>query len=92
MHDDAPRVQRGEMLWFDEKKDFGFILTDEGERLYVHRSGFAPGQAPVGRCAHLPVELTAVEQEGNRIATDVTMLEVDDVRRARRRRQSYRSS
>ena len=84
-------VQRGQMLWFDEKKDFGFIMTDDGERLYVHRSGFLPGQAPVGRCAHLPVQLTAVEEDGRRVAIDVSMLEVDDPRRARRRRQSYRS-
>jgi len=42
----------GTMLWFDEAKDFGFILTEEGERISVHRSGFLPGETPVGRCAH----------------------------------------
>src|SRR5205823_163337 len=28
-------VVDGTMLWFDESKDYGFILTDDGERLYV---------------------------------------------------------
>jgi hypothetical protein len=31
----------GTMLWFDEAKNYGFILTDDGERLYVHRSAAA---------------------------------------------------
>jgi hypothetical protein len=34
----------GRMLWFDEATGFGFILTEEGERIYVHRSGFLPGE------------------------------------------------
>ena len=38
---------QGKMLWFNEQKEHGFILTDEGERLYVHRDGFLPGQPPV---------------------------------------------
>ena len=40
---------QGKMLWFNEQKEHGFILTDEGERLYVHRDGFSPGEVPVGR-------------------------------------------
>jgi hypothetical protein len=47
------------MLSFDEAKDFGFILTEEGERISVHRSGFLPGQAPVGRCPRRAVRLPA---------------------------------
>jgi hypothetical protein len=27
------------MLWSDEAKDYGFVLTDDGERLYVDRAG-----------------------------------------------------
>ena len=26
---------KGQMLWFNEVKDYGFIMTDEGERLAV---------------------------------------------------------
>ena len=42
---------RGEMLFFNDTKSFGFIRTEEGERLYVHRDGFLPGTPPEGRCA-----------------------------------------
>lgn len=79
---------RGEMLWFDEKKDFGFILTEDGERLYVDRAGFLPGDAPVGRCAHMKV---AFEREGGSNGTPhavgVTLVEDEAPRRARMRRQ-----
>jgi hypothetical protein len=39
------------MLWFDEAKDYGFILTEDRERLYVDRDGFVERAAQVGRCA-----------------------------------------
>ena len=52
---------------------FGFILTEEGERISVHRSGFLPGEAPVGRCPRRAVRLTATVQNGKRVAVDVSM-------------------
>ena len=45
------QLSRGEMLWFNAVKNFGFITTDDGERLHVHRSGFSDGAVPEGRCA-----------------------------------------
>jgi cold shock CspA family protein len=39
---------KGTMLWFDEAKDYGFVLTDDYERLYVEHDGFVDGAAPVG--------------------------------------------
>ena len=33
----------GSMLWFNVEKGYGYIQTDEDERLYVDSSGFAPG-------------------------------------------------
>lgn len=80
------------MLWFDEAKDYGFILTDEGERLFVDRDGFVDGAAPVGRCAHLPVELHVAERDGRRIAVNVFLVPEKDQRRARRRTSGLRSS
>lgn len=62
------------MLWFDEAKDYGFILTDDGERLYVDRAAFVDGAAPVGRCAGRPVELRVEERSGKRIAVDVSLV------------------
>ena len=80
------------MLWFDEAKDFGFILTEEEERLYVHRDGFVDGAAPVGRCARRPVCLTVTERDGKRMATEVSLVADESPRRARRRSSAIRSS
>ena len=75
----------GEMLWFDEKKDFGFILTQDEERLYVHRSGFLPGQVPEGRCARTKVAFSRASLDGVAQAVSVTRVEEEAPRRARRR-------
>jgi hypothetical protein len=89
---EAGRAVRGSMLWFDEAKDYGFILTDEGERLYVARDGFVNGKAPVGRCARLAVELSVGEHDGERVAVNVSLVEDEPQRRARRRTSAFRSS
>jgi len=80
------------MLWFDEAKDFGFILTDAGERLYVDRDGFVERAAPIGRCARLPVELNIGERDGERIAVDVSLVEDKPGGRARRRSSAIRTA
>jgi hypothetical protein len=76
---------KGMMLWFHEAKGYGFVLTDEGERLYVDRNGFVDRAAPVGRCARLPVDLSVGKRDGERIATDVSLVSEEPKRRARRR-------
>ena len=84
---------RGTMLWFDEAKDYGFIRTEDEQRLYVDRDGFVDRAAPVGRCAGLPVELSVSERDGERIAVDVSLLPDQPApRRARRRSSGIRSS
>jgi cold shock CspA family protein len=77
----------GEMLWFDEKKDFGFILTQDEERLYVHRSGFLPGEVPVGRCARTKVSFEREVRDLDGVAHAVSVSQVEEAapRRARRR-------
>ena len=79
------------MLWFDEAKHYGFVLTDQGERLRVDRDGFVDGAAPVGRCARLPVTLRVRELDGQRIAVDVLLVPEESPRRARRRSSGPRS-
>ena len=77
------------MLWFNETKDFGFIETEEGERLYVHRKAFVAG-APVGRCAGLAVEFEITGADDDRAATTVSIVPDSAHGRARHRRSSGR--
>ena len=90
---------RGEMLFFNATKQFGFIRTEEGERLYVHRDGFLPGTPPEGRCAGMKVtfereelqgelmfELEPIEGEHSHQAVGVAMAEEATGGRARLRR------
>jgi hypothetical protein len=81
----------GTMLWFDEAKDYGFVLTNDGERLYVNRDSFVDRAAPVGRCARRPVSLSVVERDGERVAVAVSLV-VDESPRRARRRSSIRAS
>jgi cold shock CspA family protein len=81
----------GKMLWFNEARDLGFILTDEGERLSVLGPGFAKGQKPKGRCAHSPVSFEIAEEKGERQAQNVTFLTEEPGRRARMRTRGIRT-
>jgi hypothetical protein len=81
---------RGKMLWFNEKKDLGFILTDEGERLSVLGPAFAGGNRPQGRCAHAVVTFAINETGAERQAEDVVLVEDESPRRARLRGRGVR--
>ena len=78
---------RGQMIYFNEETGVGFIRTDEGERLYVPRSSFLPGEEPVGRCGGMLVEFARRSTEGEHefAAFDVTQVPEPNVGRARRR-------
>jgi len=75
----------GTMLWFNEEKDYGFISTEEGERLYVHRTGFVDGLAPEGRCAGLEVSFRVNVENGVRAAEETVLVPQVASRRARTR-------
>ncbi len=34
-----PIMKKGTVKWYNEIKGFGFIATEEGEDIFVHRSG-----------------------------------------------------
>jgi hypothetical protein len=74
---------QGEMLWFNEAKDYGFILTEEGERLAVAGDGFVGGERPVGRCARKVVTFEVDASGGERHAQNVTFPRQVVARRAR---------
>jgi cold shock CspA family protein len=82
---------RGKMLWFNERKDYGFISTEDAERLYVHGTGFAGGARPQGRCAALDVAFVITVNEGTRKAEDVHFVQDVAPRRARLRHGSIRA-
>ncbi len=82
---------RGTMLWFNEVKDFGYILTEDGERLYVPGSGFDGGTRPKGRCARSVVSFVVTETLDERKAEKVVFVPEVAPRRARMRRRGSRS-
>jgi cold shock CspA family protein len=82
---------RGTMLWFNEVKDHGFISTEEGERLYVHGTGFAQGLRPQGRCAGREVSFLLTEEDGVRQAVECVLVEQAAGGRARLRRAGARA-
>jgi cold shock CspA family protein len=77
---------QGTMLWFNLDKGFGFIRTEDDERLYVARSGFVPDQLPTGRCAGRPVTFERHAEEGDSRAVNVVFAVAVEQRRARLRR------
>jgi len=76
---------RGEMLWFNETKDLGFILTEEGERLSVLGPAFDVGGPPRGRCAGAAVTFEINEAGSDRQAANVVLVPDPSPRRARMR-------
>jgi hypothetical protein len=82
---------RGKMLWFNNKKDLGFILTDDGERLSVLGPAFTGGNRPQGRCAHAVVTFEIDETGSERQAENVVLVEDDGSRRARLRGRGIRA-
>jgi hypothetical protein len=81
----------GKMLWFAEAKDYGFISTEDAERLYVHGTGFAGGVRPKGRCAALPVTFIVTVDGEDRKAEEVVFDEDLSPRRARLRHGGARA-
>jgi hypothetical protein len=75
----------GKMLWFNETRDVGCILTDDDDRVPVLGSAFAGGAKPIGRCAQAQVVFEIRERAGERRAENVAFVEETSPRRARRR-------
>ena len=79
---------RGELLWFNEARQDGLIALDDGSRVVVLGSGFAPGRAPEGKCAGTPVSFELSEESGEVRAVSVVVLEAPAAARRARRRGS----
>jgi cold shock CspA family protein len=81
---------RGKMKWFNEDKDHGYIETEDGERLYIHGSGFAGGQRLKGRCAGIEVEFEVIGVDDSRQAAECVVVDEAAPHRARRRHRASR--
>lgn len=81
---EAPPM-RGKMLWFNEEKNRGVIVADDGEQISVLRSGFV-GTAPEGTVGGISVEFRIADDADGRRAESVRILPDISPRRARRRR------
>ena len=79
---------QGTMLWFNVDKGYGYIQTEQDERLYVAKSGFLPEHPPVPRCKGRAVSFERHIAEGDASAVNVSFVAMSaDPRRARLRHQ-----
>jgi cold shock CspA family protein len=81
---------RGEMIWFNNRKDLGFIATAKGERLSVQGSDFENGRRPEGRCGGRVVAFRVVGEEPDARAVSVVFVDEPSPRRARSHRSTAR--
>jgi cold shock CspA family protein len=75
----------GKMIWFNPHKGFGFIRTDEDERLLVEASGFAEGHDPEAGCGGKDVAFERIVGGAGPFAVGVRYVTTPEPRRARLR-------
>jgi cold shock CspA family protein len=79
-------AMEGTMIWFNSAKKYGFIETDEGERLRVDETGFGVGQTLDDRCGGTRVSFDrSLADLDEARAVNVTVLPLVEGRRARLR-------
>jgi len=77
---------RGHLIWFNSDKGFGFIRTEDGERLQLEESGLAPGTVFPDRRAGTPLAFERDESTpGEPRAVHATVVNDEAPRRARAR-------
>jgi cold shock protein len=76
----------GKMIWFNPEKGFGYIRTEDDERLYVAAGGFAEGSAPQPRCGGREVAFERIDGTLGPHAVGVRYVTQPEPRRARLRR------
>ena len=74
------------MLWFNVDKGYGFIQTEDDERLKVASDGFAADHQPPPRCKGRKVSFEREAGDDEARAVNVTFFERDEPRRARLRK------
>jgi CspA family cold shock protein len=75
---------KGKIKWFDPKKGYGFILTEDGDEIFVHASGIVEGRTYIGLNDNDVVEFSLAKGAKGTLARNVVLLpdevavEVDD--------------
>jgi hypothetical protein len=64
----------GKMLWFNSEKGYGYIQTENDERLYVASAGFLPKEEPRGRRAGPAGTLERTDEADEPRAVDVAFV------------------
>jgi cold shock protein len=64
----------GKMLWFNSEKGYGYLQTEDDERLYVASAGFLPKEEPKSRCAGRHVTFERSEDAGEPRAVNVAFV------------------
>jgi cold shock CspA family protein len=64
----------GKMLWFNSEKGYGYLQTEDDERLYVASDGFLPKEEPKARCAGKHVTFERSENGGEPQAVNVAFV------------------
>jgi CspA family cold shock protein len=62
-------MANGKLKWYDETKGFGFITTDEGKDIFVHRTGFATPSSEINEGQE--VEFDTKETDKGTVAINV---------------------
>jgi CspA family cold shock protein len=75
----------GQMIWFNPEKGFGYIRTEEDERLFVETAGFAEGNDPESRGGGKDVAFERIVSNTGPLAVSVRYVTVPEQRRARLR-------
>jgi 'Cold-shock' DNA-binding domain len=78
-------TMQGTMIWFNPEKHYGFIRTEDGERLRVDEGGFEPGHALGDGCRGTKVTFERIAEAEDARAVRVTVLPLEPARRARMR-------
>jgi cold shock CspA family protein len=79
------KPKQGTLIWFNVEKGYGFIRTEQDDRLRVSSTGFLPGCEPDARCAGQEVLFDIRGDEGKLEAVDVHFPAAPAPRRARLR-------